>query len=110
MFNIVNNKQGGKIDCIIRKDTAFTRASFSRRYRVSLAGIEYWNSTREDLIDSKLLWARDTKSETQIRDIANLTDEDYDSIYVGRWIDQLELEEIWGEVGKWKIQHKPLED
>jgi len=110
MFNIVNNTQGGKIGCIIKKDTAFAAASFSRRYRVSVAGVEYWNSTREDLIVSKLLWAKDTKSEIQIRDIANLTDADYDSNYVEKWISQLELDEIWGDVEQWKIQHKPLDD
>lgn len=109
MFNIVNNEHGGKIDCIIKKDTDFARSSFSRRYKVSVAGIEFWNITCEDLIVSKLLWAKDTHSEMQIRDIANLTGSRYDDDYVNRWIAQLDLDDIWSEVEKWKILHKPLE-
>jgi predicted nuclease of predicted toxin-antitoxin system len=108
MFNVVSNENGAKIDCIIQKDTDFARTSFTRRYKVKVAGIEYWNTTREDLIVAKLQWAKDTHSEMQIRDIANLTATSYDADYVGRWIEELGLKEVWEEVGKWKIQHKPL--
>ncbi|MEQ1646246.1 MAG: hypothetical protein ABL959_22530, partial [Pyrinomonadaceae bacterium] len=110
MFNLVNNEHGGKVDCIIHKDTEFARSSFARRYKVSVAGIEFWNTTRDDLIVSKLLWARDTNSEMQIRDIANLTSGSYDQGYVRRWIAQLNLNDIWAEVEKWKTQHEPLEN
>ncbi len=110
MFNLVSNQHGGKIDCIIQKNSEFARASFARRYKVRVAGIEYWNTTKEDLIVAKLQWAKDTGSEMQIRDIANLTSTRYDADYVGRWIAQLDLKEIWAEVEKWKIQHKPLEN
>jgi hypothetical protein len=45
----------------------------------------------------------------QIRDVANLTDAEYDSAYVSGWLDKLGLREIWDEVGQWKIQH-PKQD
>lgn len=110
MFNLVNNEHGGKIDCIIQKDTDFARTCFARRYKVSVAGMDYWNTTKEDLIVSKLLWANDSRSEMQVRDIANMTASGYDAGYVGRWVAQLDLIDIWAEVEKWKILHRPLEN
>ena len=37
-----------------------------------LAGIELWIVSPEDLILSKLDWARDTRSELQLRDVRHL--------------------------------------
>jgi len=105
MFNIINQEHGGKLDCIVMKDTDFARTSFSRRYKVTISGIEFWTTTPEDLIVAKLSWARDTHSEMQIRDIANLTSSEYDSDYVTRWIERLDLWNIWNEVEEWKIHH-----
>lgn len=104
MFNIINQEHGGKIDCIIHKHTDFARSSFSRRYKVSVSGVEFWISTKEDLIVSKLIWAKDTLSEMQIRDIANLSSSEYDSDYVNQWIERLALGPFWAEVEKWKIR------
>lgn len=109
MFNIINQSHGGKIDCIVQKDTAFARESFSRRFKVSVTGIEFWTTTKEDLILAKLMWAKDTQSEMQIRDIANLTESEYDSDYVAKWIVNIGLEDTWAEVEKWKILHYKTE-
>jgi hypothetical protein len=110
MFNVINHEHGGKIDCIVMKDTDFARTSFSRRYKVTISGIEFWTTTREDLIVAKLSWARDTHSEMQIRDIANLTSSEYDSDYVAGWIERLALESIWNEVEEWKIHRAETEN
>ena len=110
MFNIVNTTHGGKIDCIVRRNTDFARTSFGRRYREKVTDVEFWATTREDLILAKLQWASDTRSEMQIRDIANLTGKTYDAEYVENWIDRLDLRNIWSEVNEWKIQHAPLEN
>lgn len=88
------------------KDTDFARASFARRYKVTVSGVEFWTTTREDLMVAKLSWARDTHSEMQIRDIANLTSTEYDSDYVAGWIERLDLRNIWSEVEAWKIRRK----
>ena len=106
MFNIISHAHGGKIDCIIQKDNEFARISFVRRYKETVSGIEFWTTTREDLVIAKLNWAKDSHSEMQIRDIANLTASEYDSAYVNSWIARLELSEIWAEVEQWKTQHK----
>jgi hypothetical protein len=106
MFNVINHEHGGKLDCIVMKDTDFARASFSRRYKVEVSGIEFWTTTREDLIVAKLGWARETHSEMQIRDIANLSSTEYDSDYVADWIGRLDLVHIWNEVGTWKTRQE----
>lgn len=106
MFNIINQAHGGKIDCIVQKDTAFARESFGRRFKVSVLGIEFWTTTKEDLILAKLMWAKDTRSEMQIRDIANLTESEYDSDYVTKWIANMDLAGIWTEVEQWKIRRE----
>ena len=102
MFNVINQEHGGKLDCIVMKDTDFARTSFGRRYKVAISGIEFWTTTREDLIIAKLSWARNTHSEMQIRDIANLTSREYDSDYVADWIERLDLRNIWNEVEEWE--------
>lgn len=108
-FNIINQSHGGKIDCIIQKDTAFARESFSRRFKISVLGTEFWTTTKEDLILAKLMWAKDTQSEMQIRDIANLTESEYDSEYVAKWVASMDLTEIWAEVERWMIRRDKAE-
>ena len=109
MFNIVNINSGNKIDLIIRKDTEFGRVSFSRRRKAVVSGVEFWTSTKEDLILAKLNWAKDSRSELQIRDIANLTSDEYDAKYVADWVHRLCLGEIWSEVQTWKTLHQRSE-
>ncbi|MEP6704841.1 MAG: hypothetical protein ABJB34_08555 [Acidobacteriota bacterium] len=104
MFNLISHEHGGKIDCIVMKDTEFGRASFGRRWKVIVSGVEIWTTTKEDLVIAKLNWARETHSEMQIRDIANLTSSEYDAIYVAGWLERLNLQTIWSEVDKWKTQ------
>jgi hypothetical protein len=110
IFNVINHEHGGKLDCIVMKDTDFARTSFDRRYKVAVSGIEFWTTTREDLVVAKLSWARDTHSEMQVRDIANLTSTEYDSNYVDEWIERLDLWSIWDEVKEWKIRREKAEN
>ncbi len=105
MFNIVNTEWGSKIDCIVQKDTDFARASFERRRKAAVSGVEFWTTTKEDLIIAKLDWSRESHSAMQIRDIANLTSSEYDSEYVNAWISRIGLQDIWSEVAQWKTRH-----
>jgi hypothetical protein len=77
---------------------------------VSVSDIDLWVTTKEDLIVAKLNWARDSFSEMQIRDIANLTMSEYNSSYVTYWIEKLRLNEIWAKVDEWKILHSKTEN
>ncbi len=47
--------------------------------------------SKEDLIISKLSWAKDSHSEIQLGDVRNLLGTGYDAKYVARWTRELEL-------------------
>lgn len=103
MFNIISTINGVKVDCIIRKDNEFERIKFQRRQKAEFEGIDFWVSSKEDLMLSKLEWARNTLSEMQLRDIARLSETDYDHSYVKGWIIKTNLGDIWDKVEQWKI-------
>src|SRR5207245_6760816 len=56
-----------KIDLIPRKDSEYRRLEFERRRKVDFAGVELWIVSPEDLVISKLEWARDSGSELPMR-------------------------------------------
>jgi hypothetical protein len=45
---------------------------------VEFAGVSTWITSREDLILSKLVWARDAGSELQLRDVKTLLKDSID--------------------------------
>ncbi len=70
------------IDCIIKKENDFQKQSFTRRRKINFAGYDVRIISREDLILSKLNWAKDSKSEMQLRDVAAISRNGYDENYV----------------------------
>ncbi len=66
MFNVIHQESVIKVDCIIRKDTVYRRVEFNRRSRVEIADFRTFLVSKEDLILSKLAWAKDSRSELQI--------------------------------------------
>ena len=87
-----------KIDLIPRKQGEYRRTEFERRRRVNFAGVDLWIVSREDLILSKLDWARDSRSELQLRDVRHLLEGALDRVYLQRWAAHLELESLLEEV------------
>jgi hypothetical protein len=85
MFNLLHQRTLVKIDCIIRKDDEYQRNAFSRRRQMSFSGIDLWIISKEDLILSKLRWAKESKSEMQMRDVASILRNGYDEDYVKEW-------------------------
>ena len=82
MFNLIHNETIIKLDCIVLKSDKYRQQEFARRRLVSLGDFETWIVSREDLILSKLYWARDSKSELQLRDVKNLLTADCDMPYL----------------------------
>jgi len=68
LFSLMHLASGIKVDLIVRKAAPYRQLEFSRRQPVDLAGIKTWIVSREDLILSKLVWARDSGSELQLRE------------------------------------------
>lgn len=96
-FNMIHNEAFIKIDCIIRKASEYRQLEFSRRQQVEIQGVQVWLVSKEDLIISKLFWARDSHSELQLRDVKNLLASGYDVEYLDRWTQKLELKSLFQE-------------
>ena len=98
MFNLIHMETVIKVDCIVRKDTAYRRLEFERRRRISIQDFQTFIVSKEDLILSKLIWAKDSHSEMQLRDVKNLLGTDYDREYLGRWAQDLGVGDLLQEV------------
>ena len=98
MFNLIHNETIIKLDCIVLKSDEYRQQEFGRRKLVSLGDFETWIVSREDLILSKLYWARDSKSELQLRDVKNLLTVDCDMSYLYSCADELEVKPLLIEV------------
>ena len=96
-FNMIHNEAFIKIDCIIRKASEYRQLEFGRRHQAEIQGVLVWLVSKEDLIISKLFWARDSHSELQLRDIKNLLASGYDVEYLERWTRKLELNSLLQE-------------
>ena len=94
MFNIIHLETVIKIDFIIRKNQEYRILEFNKRKKMKLEDREVWVVSLEDLIISKLYWAKDSFSEMQIKDIVSLIDLDFDMKYVEEWCARLGLDLI----------------
>ncbi|MGH7413122.1 MAG: nucleotidyl transferase AbiEii/AbiGii toxin family protein [Candidatus Rokuibacteriota bacterium] len=99
IFNMIHGAHVVKVDLIVRKDSEYRREEFGRRRRASVEGHEFAIVAPEDLIISKLDWARDTRSEVQLSDVRNLliSIPDLDRDYLGRWSERLGLGDLYRE-------------
>jgi hypothetical protein len=74
-FNLMHFESGIKVDPIVRKSAEYRLVEFARRQSVTVAGAHTWIASREDVILSKLVWARDANSELRLRDVRQLLGE-----------------------------------
>lgn len=95
IFNLIHNESVIKVDCIVRKNAPYRHAEFDRREQIRIDNFSTWIASKEDLIISKLFWARDSGSELQMRDVRNLVATGCDSAYVERWTQELYLTKLW---------------
>ena len=92
--NVVHLATVVKFDLIPRKASEYRRIEFERRKRVNFAGMDLWIVSPEDLILSKLDWARDTRSEVQLGDVAQLLQAPVDRDYLRVWAARLAVEDL----------------
>ena len=97
MFNLIHKEYAFKVDFIIRKETEFQDSCFKRRREVRLEDYAAWMISREDLVIAKLLWAKDSLSELQLRDVKNLlrTAGNLDTAYLEQWVSRLSLKDVY---------------
>lgn len=94
MFNLLHQETLVKIDCVMRKDDEFQKVAFSHRRKINFSGFDVWIIGKEDLILSKLKWAKNSCSEMQMRDVASMIRNGYDEDYVRTWAKKLDIEDI----------------
>ena len=97
LFNIIHSEHVLKVDFIVRKDTEYERVKFDRRQVATVDGIDLWIISKEDLIISKLQWARGSHSKFQLRDVKNLLATGFDADYVRKWTNELQITELLNE-------------
>ncbi len=73
--------------------------------RLEQAGIAYMLTgsmamNKEDLIISKLWWAKDSHSEQQLRDVKNLANTGCHADYIEHWTQELGLHNLWQECNR----------
>jgi hypothetical protein len=95
IFNLIHEDTVIKVDCIIRKRSEYRRMEFERRQRISILDFTTFIVSKEDLIISKLFWAKDSHSEIQLGDVKNLLATGYDAAYLQRWTRELGLDNLF---------------
>ena len=98
LFNMMHLSSGIKVDLVVRKSSEYRRLEFERRQRALVGTVETWIVSREDLILSKLIWARDAQSELQYRDVRQLLDGDVDLEYLQHWAIALNVYTVLSEL------------
>src|SRR5262245_51039211 len=98
LFNVIDNTTGWKIDFILRKSRPFDQEEFRRRMPAKLFDIQMHVASAEDVIVSKLEWAKIGGSHRQIEDVAKVLAAQWkllDQSYLSKWIKELQLEQQW---------------
>ena len=96
MFNIIHTEWAVKADFIVRKAGAYRELEFARRQSVEVEGTQVSVVTPEDLILSKLWWAKDSGSEQQQQDVRNLVNAitGLDWPYLEKWARTLGVDDL----------------
>ncbi|MGH7263495.1 MAG: nucleotidyl transferase AbiEii/AbiGii toxin family protein [Candidatus Rokuibacteriota bacterium] len=100
LFNLIHVASVVKVDFVVRKDSDYRRQEFARRRRIRVEDEELTLVTPEDLIISKLDWARHSHSELQLADVRNVLASvpNLDEAYLAHWTGRLGLEALYHEV------------
>ncbi len=103
MFNVIDIQTGWKADLIIRKNRPFSREEFQRRQKANIMGLDAWVVSPEDVILSKLEWAKNSKSSQQLQDALGVATVQYDHLdrdYLHKWAKELQVESSLEELLK----------
>ena len=99
MFNIIHNEWLIKADFIIRKNEDFRREEFARRRKMDIEGVPISVVAAEDLILSKLVWGKQSRSGLQLSDVRQMTStvSELDWKYMQKWAAALGVDDLLRE-------------
>lgn len=87
IFSVIHRDALQKVDFIVRDDRDYEVEKFERRRVTDVDGQPVWVIAPEDLVLSKLVWAKDSRSELQLRDVRSIIaiQPNLDWSYLDRW-------------------------
>jgi hypothetical protein len=99
VFNVVHREALQKVDVIVRDDREYEIEKFERRRRIEVDEQPIWVISPEDLVLSKLVWAKDTRSDLQLRDVRGIIalQPALDWPYMDRWAIRLTVAALLAE-------------
>ena len=100
-FNIIDIKTQWKADLRVRRTRPFSAVEFSRRERAVILMTDLWVASPEDVILSKLEWAKDSGSQQQLQDVLGVLQVQYqrlDKEYLRKWAQALGVADRLGEL------------
>lgn len=94
-FNVLHPATGGKVDVfVVLESDEFEMMRLERRIQTDVLGVSAFVITPEDVVLSKLLWRKDSRSEIQWRDCQELVaSATLDTSYMRPWADRLGVRE-----------------
>ena len=99
MFNLIDLKEGDKVDFWLLTNEAFDKSRFSRKCKEEFMGLEMEVSSPEDTILAKLRWSKlSGGSEKQFIDAMRVYEVQYrklDLDYIENWVKKLSVESFW---------------
>ena len=96
-FNLVHRKSRIQVNCIVCQQNKYRLTEFNRRQLIKFENFKTWIVSKEDLIISKLHWARKSLSPMHLRDVRNLAATGCDTSYIERWTRALGIFLLWQE-------------
>jgi hypothetical protein len=93
-FNAIHERTLIKVDFMVRKREDYRLHEFTRRVRLKVGDFDLWVVSKEDLILSKLHWAKASLSERQLADVENLIATGCDVGYLRTWSVALNLTDM----------------
>ncbi len=99
MFNLIHTTAIVKVDVVVRKNAPYRREEFDRRRLIEIDGQPMWMVSPEDLVVSKLVWAKDSRSELQLRDVRQIlaAQQSLDWSHIERWVEELGVADLLRE-------------
>ncbi|MEK6765649.1 MAG: hypothetical protein AABY49_05410 [Planctomycetota bacterium] len=99
MFNLIDLKEGDKVDFWLLTNETFDKSRFSRKCKEEFMGLEMEVSSPEDTILAKLRWSKlSGGSEKQFIDAMRVYEVQYrklDLDYIENWVKKLSVESLW---------------
>ena len=93
-FNLLDLSGGWKVDLVIRKDRPFSEVEFGRRQQLLVFGVPAMVASVEDVLLTKLEWAKLSGSARQVDDalgIVAVQQLGLDLLYLRNWATELDV-------------------